>query len=150
MNWLPRTDLTLGIFETATGRFLGGTGLHEPDWALRSFEMGYWPRQSATGRGYTTEAAVLLRDFAFGRLGARRVELNRDVRNHASRRVAEWAGFILEGRLRNAFLDWRGEPGNYLVFSLVPDDWQRLTDKKLVQHDVSRHFGPGRSAAAGR
>ena len=123
-NWLLRTDLTLGIFDSASGRFLGGTGLHEPDWELRSFEIGYWLRLSAIGHGYTTDAVLLLRDFAFSQLRARRLELSCDVRNDPSRRVAERAGFNLEGRLRNVFLDSRGEPGDYLVFAMTPDDWR--------------------------
>ena len=49
-NWLLRTDLALGIFDAVSGRYLGGTGLHDPDWHLRAFEIGYWLRVTAVGR----------------------------------------------------------------------------------------------------
>ena len=124
-NWLLRTDLTVGVFEAADGRYLGGAGLHDPDWELRAFEVGYWLRASALGRGYVTEAVRLLVDLAFGPLGARRVRLRCDARNGASRRVAERVGFVLEGRLRNAFLDQDGEPADDLLFALVPEDHAR-------------------------
>jgi ribosomal-protein-serine acetyltransferase len=129
-RWLLREDLAMSIFEVRDDRYLGGTGLHEPDWELRRFEVGYWVRASATGHGFTTEAVALLRDFAFSQLGARRLELSCDVRNAPSRRVAERNGFILEGTLRNAFLDTAGQPADWLVFSLVPEDWERLRSNR--------------------
>ena len=125
-NWLLRTDLTLGIFDADSGQYLGGTGLHQPDWELRSFEIGYWLRTTATGQGFVTEAVHLLRDFAFRDLQAKRVQLSCDARNVASRWVAERCGFVLEGKLRNALAAPNGEPADWLVFALVPEDWERL------------------------
>ena len=125
-NWLLRANLPLGIFSVRDGQFLGATGFHEPDWQLRAFEIGYWLRSSAVGHGFMTESVRLLVDFAFGHLQARRVAITCDPRNAASRRVAERAGFVLEGRLRNDSLGTDGEPRDSLVFSLVPEDWERL------------------------
>ncbi len=125
-KWMLRTDLALGIFDADTRQFLGGTGLHDPNWELRSFEIGYWMRASAVGHGYVTEAVRLLVDLAFDRLQARRVELNCDPGNDASRRVAELAGFVFEGTQRNSVVDRDGSASDWLVFSLVPDDLDRL------------------------
>jgi hypothetical protein len=36
-SWLLRTELALGIFDAVSARYLGGTGLHDPDWELRAF-----------------------------------------------------------------------------------------------------------------
>jgi RimJ/RimL family protein N-acetyltransferase len=121
-NWLLRTELTAGIFAAASGRYLGCVSLHDPDWDLRAFGIGYWLRASATGQGYATEALSVLVDLAFDALAARRVELRCDARNGPSRRVAERVGFVLEGQLRNACLDPGGQPGDVLVFALTPDD----------------------------
>jgi RimJ/RimL family protein N-acetyltransferase len=121
-SWLLRTDLTLGIFDVVSGRYLGGTGLHDPDWHLRAFEIGYWLRVTAVGHGYATESTRLLVDFALSSLKARRVMLRCDARNHASRRVAERAGFILEGRLRHVSIAPDGSISDDLVFVLVPED----------------------------
>src|SRR5690242_12620640 len=33
-RWLSREDLTLGIWEQTTDRFLGGTGLHRIHWEI--------------------------------------------------------------------------------------------------------------------
>lgn len=124
-KWSLRTDLSVGIFDAGSGRYLGGTGLHEPDWELRSFEIGYWIRRSAEGSGYVSEAVRLLIELAFGCLQARRVQLTCDADNHASRRVAEHAGFVLEGTPRNAAVGREGEAMDWLMFSLVPADLDR-------------------------
>jgi ribosomal-protein-serine acetyltransferase len=121
-NWLLRAELSVGIFAAASGRYLGWASLHDPDWDLRAFGIGYWLRASAVGQGYATEPVCMLVDLAFGPLAARRVELRCDARNGPSRRVAERVRFVLKGRLRNAFLDPDGQPADELVFALTPDD----------------------------
>jgi RimJ/RimL family protein N-acetyltransferase len=121
-SWLLRTELTAGVFAAASGRYLGCVSLHDPDWDLRIFRIGYWLRASAVGQGFATEAVSLLVDLAFGPLAARRVELRCDTRNGPSRRLAERVGFVLEGQLRNAFLAPDGQPADELVFALIPDD----------------------------
>jgi RimJ/RimL family protein N-acetyltransferase len=121
-SWLLRTELPLGIFDSASGRYLGGSGLHDPDWQLRAFEIGYWLRATAVGYGYATEATRLLVEFALSRLQARRVTLRCDAHNNASRRVAERAGFTLEGRLRNVRLASDGSISDELIYAVVPED----------------------------
>jgi RimJ/RimL family protein N-acetyltransferase len=121
-NWILRAELTVGIFAVASGRYLGCLSLHDPDWDLRAFGIGYWLRASAIGQGYATEAVCMVVDLAFDALGARRVELRCDARNEPSRQVAERVGFVLEGHLRNAFLAPDGQPADELVFALISDD----------------------------
>jgi ribosomal-protein-serine acetyltransferase len=124
-SWLLRTELVLGIYDAVSGRYLGGTGLHNLDWELRAFEIGYWLRVSATGQGYATESTQLLADFALSGLQARRVTLRCDARNDASRRVAERAKFLLEDRLRNASIAPDGAISDELVFAVVPEDHEQ-------------------------
>ncbi len=100
-KFLTREDLTFHIFERTTGQFLGGTGLHRMHWEKGIFEIGYWIRQSATGRGYVTEAVNDLTRFAFHELEARRVSIHCNVENQKSRAIPERLGFTLEGILRN-------------------------------------------------
>ncbi len=120
--WLLRSALIVGIFDRADGRYLGGTGFHEPDWDGRVFEVGYWLRPDAVGRGYVTESVRLLVDLAFGHLGARRVELQCDATNERSRKTAERCGFVFEGRLRNRSRTPDGQLRDDLIFSLIPGD----------------------------
>jgi RimJ/RimL family protein N-acetyltransferase len=124
-SWLLRTELALAIFDSASGQYLGGTGLHDPDWELPAFEIGYWLRVTAIGHGYATESTRLLTDFALSRLQARRVTLRCDARNDASRRVAERAGFILEGRRRNVSMAPDRTLRDDLVYGIVPGDLEQ-------------------------
>lgn len=100
-NFIARKDLPFFVFEKKTGNLVASTGLHRTVWQTPKTEVGYWCRSRATGRGYVTEAVNALTEYAFRNIRAVRVELITDEENAASRRVAERAGFLLEGILRN-------------------------------------------------
>jgi RimJ/RimL family protein N-acetyltransferase len=121
-----REELTVGIFDRANGRLLGGSGLTRIDWNIRRFEIGYWLRESEVGQGYVTEAVQVLTRFAFEQLQANRVQIRMNPRNARSRAVPERLGFIYEGCLRNEFPDAQGNASDTDVFALLPDDYQRL------------------------
>ena len=87
---------------------------------MPKFEIGYWCHTGMTGRGYVTEAVRGIGAFAFDVLGAQRVEIRCDPLNRPSTRVAELAGFTLEGELRNDARATDGTLRNTLVFSAVP------------------------------
>ncbi len=119
-RFLAREDLMAFIFSKEDGELVGGSGLHDMDWSLRCFEMGYWGRTGYTGRGLVTEGVRALADFALSELRANRVFLTTDNANIRSWRLAERAGFELEGVLRNERLDLEGKPRNTRVYSRVP------------------------------
>jgi RimJ/RimL family protein N-acetyltransferase len=118
-----RIDLPMLVFETdaggAEGRLVGGTGLHRIDWALRRFEIGYWRRRGCDGRGIATRCAQAMSRLAFDHLAARRVEIRLDSRNWRSARVAEQAGFSLEGILRQDSLSPDGRWRDTRVYARV-------------------------------
>ena len=130
-HWAVRDDLALGIFDAASGNFIGGTGLHRIDWRIRRFEIGYWIRASQEGQGLVTESVQVLTRAAFRDLAAARVEIRMDVRNTRSRNVPQRLGFVHEGCLRQALPDVHGEPRDIDVFSLVRDDLSRLEWARL-------------------
>ena len=123
--WLTREELAVGIWDHATGWFLGGSGLIRIDWAVPAFEIGYWLRTSAWGQGYACETVQVLCQFAFGTLGANRVEIRLDPQNARSRAVPDRLGFVLEATLRNQVRDGAGELRDTLIFALTPDDYAR-------------------------
>jgi RimJ/RimL family protein N-acetyltransferase len=122
-KFLLREDLALFMFERdadgSEGAFVGGLGLHRIDWRVRRFELGYWCRSSRQGHGYVTEAARALTRCAFDTLQARRVEVRMDDTNVRSWKVAERAGFALEGTLRSDALNPLGEPRDTRVYALT-------------------------------
>jgi RimJ/RimL family protein N-acetyltransferase len=62
-----------------------------------SAEIGYLVAPWARGRGYATAAVRTLCSWGFAALGLRRIVWRAHVGNEASRRVAEKAGFAVEG-----------------------------------------------------
>jgi RimJ/RimL family protein N-acetyltransferase len=98
-HWILRTDFPFLLFRREDGEHVGACGLHRFDWPTRVFEIGWWGRRRFQGRGYVTEAAAAVTDFAFRHLGARRVWCYSDDLNERSWRVAERIGFRHEGTL---------------------------------------------------
>lgn len=121
--WTLREDLPL-LVETPAGGVLGGSGLHRFDWASRSFEIGYWIRKSAEGRGFVSDAVKLASAIAFDRLDAARVEIRCDVLNARSASVPRRLGFLEEPGVRTTHDD--GTPREMLVFALTPDPFRAL------------------------
>ncbi|MBR7835827.1 GNAT family N-acetyltransferase [Actinospica durhamensis] len=71
-------------------------------------EVGYWIVPRARGRGVAPAALTAVSRWAFereedGGLGVRRVELLHSVENLGSCRVAQKAGYLHEGTLRESF-----------------------------------------------
>jgi RimJ/RimL family protein N-acetyltransferase len=123
-RWQLREELPMCVREVGTGRYLGGTGLHQIAWDVPSFEVGYWLRASAEGFGFMTEAVQLVCGLAFEICGANRVHIRCDSSNARSAAIPRRLGFTLEGVLRNASRSPFGELRDTLVFSLVPDEYQ--------------------------
>ena len=119
--FLQRSELRLHLYLKGTDTLVGSSGLQRIDWEVPKFEIGYWCRTGFTGHGYMTEAVRGIRAFAFDALGARRVEIRCDSRNLASVRVAERAGFLLEGELHNNEVGTDGGPRDTLIFALTPE-----------------------------
>jgi len=132
-KFIMREDLMMLIFERDTGRLVGGTGLHRFDWDKRHFEIGYWVRTSAHGKGYATEVTNALLRFAFNELSAKRVEITHADGNDASAAVIRKLGFVKEGVMREA----TQLPDGRLVDSHV---YSRLNLDNLPALDV--RWGP--------
>ncbi len=84
----------------AGDRLVGTIGLMELD-SRGSGEIGYWTAAKARGRGITTRAVVLLRDWAHAALGLSELEILSHRDNRPSQVVAERAGFADTGEIRS-------------------------------------------------
>lgn len=83
--------------------------------ALRGAHIGYWIDRNFANRGLTTQAVKLVSGFGFAELGLHRIEINVRPENAASCRVAEKAGFVMEGQ-RKAFLHIDGAWRDHICF----------------------------------
>lgn len=76
---------------TLEGRIIGCADVDEI--ADGAGVIGYWLDEAAWGRGFATEAASAVVDFAFQRLGLERLASGRAADNDASGQVLEKLGF---------------------------------------------------------
>jgi len=85
------------VVEKASGRIIGDCGLTKKDVDGRDeIELVYVFAADSWGKGYATEAASALRDYALGRLKVPRLIALIDPENVASARVAEKVGMQFE------------------------------------------------------
>lgn len=93
-------DYGLHLYDPAEPEvFLGSVGLHRRAMNPDALEIGYWVRTDRAGRGLCTRAARMAVVLCIEHFGCQRVQCGYDVANHASARVAEKAGFAVEGDL---------------------------------------------------
>ncbi len=85
-----------------------------------AIEIGWWIDPRSWGRGIATEAALAMRDDAFGRLGAHRVVARYQPANVASGRVMVKLGM----RMHSDMVGRAGEPVR--VYELGRPHWQAL------------------------
>ena len=99
-DWSDGDHATFSVLDAR--RLVGTVSLHKVDRDQGSAEMGYRVAPWARGRGVATASVRVVTDWAFARLGLRRVQLFHAVANEASCRVAVKAGYPTEGTLRSA------------------------------------------------
>jgi RimJ/RimL family protein N-acetyltransferase len=101
---------------------LASVSLHTIDRLGNDAQIGYWTTPAARGRGVAAVACDAVCRWGFGALPIDRIELCHAVENAASGRVAEKAGFTLEGRLRRSYRYGDGLKRDELLWSRLSDD----------------------------
>jgi len=123
LNFLRREGLPFMIWLKESKMLVGRVGFVDIDWQIPAFEIGYWLRNSQTGRGYMTEAVAALTGFAFASLDASRVEIQCDARNEKSAAIARRLGYTFEACHRAERFDAHGKTlVDTLVFAKVQRD----------------------------
>jgi len=119
--WAKGTAYEFAIIDSMSGSYLGGCGLNQINFDHKVANLGYWVRSSQTRHGAATTATLLLAQFGFRELRLNRIEIVVAVGNKASQRVAEKAGAIREGVLRNR-LAVHDKAHDAVMFSFIPPD----------------------------
>lgn len=101
LDFKARKNMAMIVILKENNKVIGGSGFHNLNWKIPSFEIGYWQNPNYTGRGYMTEVVNALTDFAFDTLNAVRVEICCEDNNLASAAVAERAGYTLDAVFKN-------------------------------------------------
>ena len=96
--------------------------------ALQGATVGYWVDQDRAGRGYTSEALVVLAKFAFDQLQLHRLEICIVPRNTNSRRVVDKLAIRCEG-VAERYLEINGTWEDHLRYAITAEEWAARGDE---------------------
>ena len=123
------TERTRFIIEKKDGTKIG----YMTHWVVqpsRHMEIGYIMIPKERGKGYCSEAVQIIVDYLFLSKDIVRIQAGTDVRNKASQKVLENAGFIREGTVRKSAFN-KGEWSDGCIYSILREEWKepRILDK---------------------
>jgi ribosomal-protein-alanine N-acetyltransferase len=127
--WRAGTAFAFAVLDTAAAdRLIGRVALANivrGPW--QNATLGYWISADAGSRGHATRAVRLAARFAFGHAGLHRVQPAIIPRNERSIRVAQKAGFRLEGRALR-YLRINGVWEDHDIYALTAEDWSAAAE----------------------
>lgn len=113
------THLILGIRLKQNEEFIGGIGLTIHSTYKRA-EIGYWIAEDHWNKGYTSEAAKALIDYAFQEMGLHKITSSYMSKNPASGKVMEKCGMHKEGEQKDQILK-NGVYHDLILYGLTAD-----------------------------
>ena len=111
---------------TLDGELIGGIGVGtKPDRSDEEWELGYWLGEPYWNRGYASEAAIAVRDYAFEVVGLQQIVAGHYADNHASGRVLTKLGFRYYAEAQRYCLA-RGTNVRCLEMALPRERWSEI------------------------
>jgi RimJ/RimL family protein N-acetyltransferase len=131
---VQRKLLLLGIFDKVSGNHVGNITLQELDWVNRRGFIGYLiGEKDFAGRGIASEACLMLLYYGFNKLNLDRIWTTVSVDHAASLKVAEKAGFKVEGRLREHQMR-NGRRSDLIIVGALRQEW--MTERGDAARDA--------------
>lgn len=119
---IPRTVYRMAITILPVDVVKGVIKIHSQYSKIREWEVGWAMHPDEWGKGYATEAAWHMMDWAFTELNLHRIVAYCHAENVASVRVMEKLGMRQDGRLRET--RWlNGAWWDELVYAVLDKDW---------------------------
>lgn len=95
-------------------------------------ELAYWIGKEYWGNGYAKKAAMKLRDYAFDKLGVKRLDAHTlEINNPASRRILTSIGFTIDEETQpmkvkhEKFISYY-EGDKWIFYKLLKDKWLKI------------------------
>ncbi|MFX0091439.1 MAG: GNAT family N-acetyltransferase [Candidatus Hodarchaeota archaeon] len=118
-----RSQFTFGIEELEADSLIGTVSLFDMDWVNRVTEIGisifnpkYW------GKGYGSDAMIVLLDFAFSVLDLHNVSLRVNEFNQRAIKAYEKIGFTHQGKIRESqYID--GKRHDVLLMDMLKSEF---------------------------
>jgi RimJ/RimL family protein N-acetyltransferase len=111
------------IIEKKDGSKIGFVARYRELWGGQ-MEIGYVLVPGERGKGYGSEAVMIMVDYLFLSMSdVVRIQAHTDVRNAASQRILEKAGFKKEGTIRRGYFA-RGAWTDWFLYSILREEWK--------------------------
>jgi diamine N-acetyltransferase len=118
--------LVIDINDGGDWRLIGNSSFFDFDWFSRAAEVGIMiGDKTVWNQGYGTEVMTLLLRHGFGTLNLNRVYLRVYADNKRAIRTYEKAGFVHEGRMRQAVYK-HGAYDDVLYMSVLREEWDAM------------------------
>ena len=125
------------VFDKATQTYVGSTRFYDIQLAFATTQLGYtWYSKKVWGTGLNTHCKNLLLQFAFDRMGFKRVEFRADYNNKRSIAAMQKMGCTIEGILRNHLPRPDGSRRDSIILSIIKEDWDSKV-KSLLSNQLN-------------
>lgn len=123
-----RSRFVFVIVDKKNDQIVGNIEMNITDWDGVG-EIGFIIHQEHWGKGFATEAALLMLKYSFEKCELHRVTATSCPHNTASLKVLERIGMVKEGVLRQD-LYIKGEWRDSCVYSMLREEWVEKQHKK--------------------
>ena len=121
--------LVIEVREGDGWQMVGNCSFIDLDWVARSAEFGIMiGDKTVWNQGYGTETVLLLLRHGFNTLNLNRIGLKVFADNERAIRAYEKAGFVREGRMRQAVYR-QGRYKDVLFMSVLREEWNARTEE---------------------
>ncbi len=111
-------------------KVIGGIEIFKYEKQHKICETGSWISKKYWRKGYITEAKIAVNEFAFNKLGVRKMETGVYEENKASNATQKSIGYKYEGtRLKHHITKSTGKVHDELMYGLFKEDWKRNLPK---------------------
>ncbi len=138
-TWLERisksagSDVTLAIVDAENNKLIGSMGIHHINLSDGTATSGaligdkdYW------GKGYGSEAKMLLLEFAFHQLNLRKIYSEVIAYNKRSLEYSRKCGYIEEARLPSHYYR-KGKYWDKVILAVYRKQWEKLWKKSKIK-----------------
>ncbi len=125
-KWDAFTLFDYGIFQRDSNLYMGNIGVHSIQWSDNCAELGYWILGKFEGKGFMSEAVLMLEKHLF-EIGFHRVQIKCSDLNERSAGVPERCNYVYEGTARENAIE-KGQYRNTKTYSKLFHEtyYQRL------------------------
>jgi ribosomal-protein-serine acetyltransferase len=103
------------------GEFVGFIDIKNIDWNIPKGELGCYTDEYYAGKGITSKAFSLFVAYCFNHFGFAKLFLRTHESNFAAQKLADRAGFQIEGKIRKDYKTTKGEVVDLIYYGRVRD-----------------------------